>query len=197
MLNFKKISKIFSEFLNNTSTISKFEDKLSCFIRLNMKINKKLWDLEDLVRGVKLSTRRIAATKREIDKNNQIRNDLIEKIDIEIKNQMQVESFDSQNFFYSESPGMIIDRIAILSIKLFFIHKLLLVIKEEDLKRDYKKRGDIVLKQLNRIGNFLDIYLDKLRNKEIFFEAQQSIKIYNDLRIKKYIKLLQKPKNNS
>ena len=196
MLNFKTISKIFFTFLNTGSTISESKEEINHLIGLNIETNRKLWDLEDLARMTELGSEHVATTKHEIDKKNQVRNDLIKKIDAEVANQMEIVSSDSQKLFYSESPGMIIDRLAILFIKLSVIRKLLLVIKEESLKNEYREKEDIILKQINRLGSFLDFYLNKLKHKEIFFEIQQHVKIYNDPRIMKYIKLLQKPKNN-
>ena len=196
MLNFKTISKIFFAFLNGVLTASEPEERVNCLIRWNIETNRKLWDLEDLARMTELGLKHVAATKQKIDKNNQIRNDLIKKIDIEIANQMKVVSSDSQKRFYSESPGMVIDRLAILFIKLFVIRQLLPVIEEESLEKEYREKEDVILKQINRLGNFLDFYFDKLKRKEIFFEIQEHVKIYNNKRIKKYIKLLQKSKNN-
>ncbi|MBU2472699.1 DUF4254 domain-containing protein [Patescibacteria group bacterium] len=199
MFDFKIISKIFSDFLNGTSDISDFKSKarLVNLIRSDIETNQKLWNLEDSARMIELGSEHIASAKQEIDKNNQIRNDLIMKIDVEIVNQMQIVPLDSQEQFYSESPGIIIDRLAILYIKLSIIRDLLLIIKEEDLRKEYRKKEDVILEQVNRLGNFLDSYFSKLRNKEVFFEVQQPVKIYNDNRIKRYIKLLQRSKNNS
>ncbi|OQX71480.1 hypothetical protein B6D52_01380 [Candidatus Parcubacteria bacterium 4484_255] len=197
MLNFKTIFKIFSDFHNNTSITLESDDKLSHLIRLNIETNRKLWDLEDSVRITELGLEHIAITKQKIDKNNQIRNNLIRKIDTEIANQMRVTQFNSHKQFYGESPGMIIDRLSILYIKLSVIKDLLSVIKEENLKKEYREKEDIILRQVNHLGNFLDFYFNKLKNKKIFFEIQQPVKIYNDNRIKKYIKLLQSSKNNN
>jgi len=190
MLNFKTISEIFLDFLNNSSIIFKSEDRLSHLIRLNIETNQKLWGLEDSARIVELGPKHVAAVKQEINKNNQIRNDLIKDIDTEIKNQIRVVPLNSLAQFYSESPGMIIDRLAILYIKISVIRDLLSVIKETNLIEEYKEKEDIILGQINRIGDFLNSYLDKLERKEAFFEIQQPVKIYNDKRIKKYIKIL-------
>jgi len=190
MLNFKTISKIFLDFLNNPSIILKSEDRLSHLIRLNMETNQKLWDLEDSARMVEIGPEYVATVKQEIDKNNQIRNNLIRDIDTEITNQMRVVPLNSQAQFYSESPGMIIDRLAILYIKISVIRDLLSVIKEIDLLEEYKEKESIILRQINRVGDFLNSYLDKLEHKEIFFDIQQPVKIYNDERVKEYIKFL-------
>ena len=190
MLNFKTISKNFLDFLNNPSIILKSEDRLSHLIRLNMETNQKLWDLEDSARMVEIGPEYVATVKQEIDKNNQIRNNLIRDIDTEITNQMRVVPLNSRAQFYSESPGMIIDRLAILYIKISVIRDLLSVIKEIDLLEEYKEKESIILRQINRVGDFLNSYLDKLEHKEIFFDIQQPVKIYNDERVKEYIKFL-------
>jgi|SRR3989344_2334984 len=191
MPNSKIISKIFSDFLNNPSAIPEHKEKLNHLIWLNIKTNQELWNLEDLVRMAELGLDHVATTKQEIDKNNQIRNDLIREIDIEIADQIGV-SHGFQEQFYSESPGMIVDRLAILLIKLSVIRDLLSVVKEKDLQEEYAEKESIILKQIDRIVNFLDSYFAKLACKEVFFEIQQPVKIYNDPRLRKYIKILKK-----
>ena len=191
MLNFETIAKIFSDFLDDTPTVFESDARLSNLIRSNIEMNQKLWNLEDSARMIELGSEHVAVAKREIDKNNQIRNDLIMEIDVEIANQIGVSS-GHQERFYSESPGMIIDRLAILFIKLSVIRDLLSVVKENDLQNEYKEKENIILKQMDRIGNFLDYYFTRLVHKEIFFEIQQPVKIYNDNRIRKYIKILKK-----
>lgn len=189
MTNFKIISKIFSDSLNGLSAVPESAEKLSNLVRLNIKTNRKLWDLEDSARMAELGPEHVATTKQEIDKNNQIRNDLITEMDIEIADQMGVSS-GSQEQFYSESPGMIIDRLAILFIKLSVIRDLLSVIKEKDLQEGYKEKESIILKQTDCLGNFLDSYFTRIEREEVFFEIQQPVKIYNDKRVRGYIKIL-------
>lgn len=196
MLNFKTISKIFSDFLDGAPVAldRSHETKLMYLVKSNIETNQKIWDLEDSTRMTELGSESVATTKQEIDKNNQIRNDLIKEIDIEISNQIQIVPLDSMERFYSESPGMIIDRLAILYIKLSVIRSLLSVIEEEDLKEEYKNKKKIISEQINHIGIFLDSYLKKLECREVFFGIQQPVKIYNDKRVKEYIKLLKQNK---
>ncbi len=188
------ILKIFSDVLDGKSADFGSGDQLSRLIRLNMETNLKLWDLEDLARMIELGSDHVARAKQEIDKNNQIRNDLIREMDIEIAKQIDILS-GTQKEFYSESPGMIIDRLSIMSIKLSIIRHLLLLIKEVDLKSDYIEKENIILKQIDRTGNFLDLFFMKIASKEVFFEIQQSVKLYNDNRIKKYIKIIKNKRN--
>lgn len=139
MYNIKTISKIFSDVLDGIFTDFGYGDQLSRFIRLNMETNLKLWDLEDSARMIELGSDHVARAKQEIDKNNQIRNDLIREMDTEIAKQIDISS-GIQEQFYSESPGMIIDRLSILHIKMKVICNLLLVIKEKDLQKIIRKK---------------------------------------------------------
>ena len=190
MLNFETISKIFSDFLDGTPIVLESDARLSNLIRSNIEMNQKLWNLEDSARMIEFGLEHVAITKREIDKSNQTRNDLIGEIDVEIANQLRAVPLYSQEQSSGESPGIIIDRLAILYIKLSVIRDLLSVIKEEDLKKEYRDKENIILKQIDRISNFLNSYFKKLERKEAFFDVQQPVKIYNDERIKKYIKIL-------
>lgn len=190
MIDFKTISKIFSDFIEGKHG-GEYKKHLHHLIWINIKTNKILWDLEDLVRLSELGDKQVADIKKEIDKNNQIRNNLIREMDIEIASRMGIYP-GSHEEFYSESPGMIIDRLAIIFIKLLTIRKLLPIITENDLREEYQEKENIVLGQFDRIGNFLDSYFSRLTNKEIFFEVQQPVKIYNDARIRKYIEILRR-----
>ena len=189
MISSKEIVAIFSQYLDKRSFIS--GKKIEGLVKLIVQISKELWNLEDSARMVALGAGHIAAAKQHIDKTNQVRNNTIWEIDLEIQNQMQITNLGSQKLFYAESPGMIIDRLSILCIKRFEIERLLTVIEEEDLQKEYEDKEHIVSKQITNLGSFLDIYFNRLRNKEIFFEVQQPVKIYNDPRIKKYIEFLE------
>jgi len=62
------------------------------------------------------------------------------------------------------------------------------VIREDDIKLEYLEKEKILVGQIESIGNFLDLYIERLLKKEVFFEIQQPVKIYNDTRVRKYIK---------
>ncbi len=187
--NFKMISDIFSCYISDQSTIPTYEDRIYQLVFLCMKINKEQWDLEDLARMVERGSDYIVSIKKDIDKSNQDRNNLVREIDTEIVSLLKV-SPSTDDRFYSESPGMIIDRLTILFIRLSAIRELLSVIEESDIKKEYSEKEAIVLGQISQLGKFLDRYFVKLVNKEVFFEIQQPVKIYNDSRIRKYIKIL-------
>src|SRR5271165_2599974 len=81
--------------------------------------NFELWHEEDKARTPGASDREIAEIKRSIDRINQRRNDLAEACDallIQWLSARQLPAADAD--LHSETPGLIIDRLSILSLKL-------------------------------------------------------------------------------
>ena len=182
-----KILSIFSDFIKKPEEDSMHDDEVQRLVYLIIKANKTLWDLEDSARLPELGDGHVASAKKNIDIYNQQRNDLIRKIDTALDRLLDV-SRGFEDSFYSESPGMIVDRLSIIFIKLSVVQKMISLIEEDSLRLEYLKKEKILLSQIKSIGNFLDLYIERLLKKEVFFEIQQSVKIYNDARVRKYIK---------
>lgn len=189
IITFSKISEIFLDFLEKPNWEFDYKDELHRLVYLSIKTNKALWDLEDSARLSELGDNHVAETKKNIDKTNQSRNNLIREIDTVLYKALDV-ILGSPNKFYSESPGMIIDRLSIIFIKLSIVRKLILLIEEDDLRSEYVAKEKVLDNQIKSIGQFLDLYIERIVSKDVFFEIQQPVKIYNDERVKKYIKSL-------
>ena len=186
-ITFSKISTIFSNFIKNSKVDSAYDDEVQKLIYLIIKINKILWDLEGSARLSELGDRHVAEAKKNIDIHNQQRNDLTREIDTVLHRLLDV-SRGVKESFYSESPGMIIDRLSIIFIKLSVVEKIISLIEEDSLRLEYLEKERILLSQIESLGNFLDLYIERLLRKEVFFEIQQPVKIYNDVRVRKYIR---------
>lgn len=181
------IFKLFNTFLANENEEIFYERNFSSLVNNLIKTNKAIWDLEDNARMYDLGSEHVANAKKEIDKNNQIRNNLINEIDKDITGNLNIEpNYDIK--FYSESPGMIIDRLSIIFIKRFEIQKILKIVEDSDLKKKYSIKENIVSNQIDTLKEFLDTYFIELENKEVYFQIQDAVKIYNDSRIRDYIK---------
>ncbi|APV49646.1 hypothetical protein BWI17_08125 [Betaproteobacteria bacterium GR16-43] len=86
-------------------------------IEENHAANAKLWDEEDLARRRHAPDAEIVANKRAIDRLNQQRNDAAERIDEAFLERFAGQLRDEARL-HSETPGMIVDRLSILALKI-------------------------------------------------------------------------------
>ena len=150
------------------------------FIEANHFFNTKLWNEEDLARRQKVSDTEIANNKRAIDKFNQARNDYIENIDNFIINNMPNlnEMRGKQN---SETLGAMIDRLSILSLKIFHMS---LQTKRKDVENAHIEtcieKLNILKKQRSDLGVCFDELLEDCINGLRHFRQYKQFKMYND-----------------
>jgi Protein of unknown function (DUF4254) len=84
------------------------------------RANFDLWHIEDQARAPGASDTQLAAVKRCIDTTNQLRNDLVEELDRALIGWLAQRSLpNAEAPLNSESPGLIIDRLSILSLKIY------------------------------------------------------------------------------
>lgn len=195
MISYESIFSIFENYLNDAPSNASYANQLKKLIKTNIKLNKKLWDLEDSARFVRRGLKPIARIKKEIDRCNQMRNENVSAIDKEFAKRLKVVSGGPIEKCYAESPGMLIDRIAILHIRMALIKQLLGVMKEADLVSEYKSKEKSVVAKLDVLGGLLDLYLNKIARKEMFFIIYEPVKIYNDKRVRKYIRIIRQGTN--
>lgn len=85
------------------------------------EFNYRLWHEEDIARSPTVDDEQIANVKRAIDKLNQSRNDWIEKLDDYITEAIAAAGVtpDSDAPINTETPGSAIDRLSIMSLRLY------------------------------------------------------------------------------
>ena len=91
----------------------------------NMFVNYTLWHLEDEARVPDSADALIADIKRRIDRENQKRNDLIEKMDIILEKELPGISEEEKKLLPSntETPGSAVDRMGIASLKIYHMNE--------------------------------------------------------------------------
>lgn len=150
------------------------------FIEANHFFNTKLWNEEDLARRQKVSDTEIANNKRAIDRFNQSRNDYIEKMDDFILKGIPIlrEMHGKQN---SETLGAMIDRLSILSLKIF---NMSLQARRANADKTHIKNCSEKLVILNKQRIDLCLCFDDLlqdcKNGSRHIKQYKQFKMYND-----------------
>jgi hypothetical protein len=141
--------------------------------------NFDLWHREDEARDPLATDQAITAIKRAIDKLNQLRNDLVENVDL-----MLLDAAPSQLDtlpLHSETPGLMIDRLSILALKRFHTKE---ETQRKEVEEDHRRRNRDRLATLNEqsedLVNCLEtLWADVLDGKRRF-KLYRQFKMYND-----------------
>jgi len=150
---------------------------LSIALRLH-KANFDLWHQEDLARDPHASDATITSTKRSIDILNQRRNDLVEALDRTLLGAVQ-QNADAP--LHSETPGMMLDRLSILSLKRFHTAE---QTSRPDVTEEHRQNNRLRLSQLDEQSADLAAALHILWNEILEgtrrFKLYRQFKMYND-----------------
>jgi hypothetical protein len=89
-------------------------------IEVQHRANFDLWHIEDEARTPGTADDKIADVKRRIDRTNQRRNDLTEELDRALLSWLGTRGLPRSDApLNSESPGLMIDRLSILALKIY------------------------------------------------------------------------------
>ena len=143
--------------------------------------NFALWHEEDRARAPRASAEDIAQTKRNIDVLNQLRNDLVEAIDCELLQQLESAQVKMTGELHSETPGMIIDRLSILSLKIFHTREQTERndVASEHIQRN-RERLEVLLQQRKDLSECLVALWKGVQTGQRHFKLYRQLKMYND-----------------
>jgi hypothetical protein len=142
------------------------------------RANFDLWHCEDSARDPAASDAALAATKRSIDRLNQLRNDLAEQIDRSLLDSLAALPPESAPL-HSETPGLIIDRLSILALKIFHTREQLDRSTAEHRLRN-RERLDVLNQQRDDLALCLaQLWQDVLHHRRRF-KLYRQLKMYND-----------------
>jgi hypothetical protein len=142
------------------------------------RANFDLWHQEDEARNPEAEDAQIAAVKRAIDGLNQRRNDLTEAIDMALMARLhQVESSP----LHSETPGMVIDRMSIMALKIYHTRE---ETERETASETHRERNRgrlaLLLEQRGDLAGCLDALMEQIARGERRFKVYRQMKMYND-----------------
>lgn len=146
------------------------------------RANFDLWHIEDEARSPVASDAELATVKRRIDQTNQLRNDLVEVLDRMLLGWLQMRNLPNPAAtLHSETPGLIIDRLSILSLKIYHTR--------EEAERSHAPSGHdernrerlaILEKQRRDLAGCLNELWREIMAGVRRFEVYRQLKMYND-----------------
>jgi hypothetical protein len=146
------------------------------------KANFELWHIEDEARTPGASDAELAAVKRRVDQTNQRRNDLVEGLDRALLGWLEGRSLPNpESPLHSETPGLIVDRLSILSLKIYHT-------REEAERGDApaghternRERLAILQEQRGDLAGCLDLLWRQTLAGTRSFKLYRQLKMYND-----------------
>ena len=158
-------------------------DPFMALVQQEHRKNFDLWHEEDKARAPDVTDAAIATVKRAIDKLNQQRNDLIEKIDEFLWSQLQLRKVTPRENapWNSETPGSICDRLSIISLKVFHMREQTerLDAAPEHIQK-CRERLAVLLRQQEDLSTALQRLLNDLFAGEKEMKIYRQFKMYND-----------------
>jgi hypothetical protein len=120
-----------------------------------------------------------ATVKHAIDRLNQDRNDLVEKIDEALLNALPSQNCSAP--LNSEPPGLIIDRLSILALKIYHTRE---EAQRETATNAHRHRNEyrlaILEEQRKDLADCLDALWEQVLAGERRFKLYRQMKMYND-----------------
>lgn len=146
----------------------------------NHAFNFKLWLAEDKARRDDKGFEFVYNAKREIDSCNQQRNNKMEEIDAWLFANLSPAPV-AECKLNSETPGMIIDRLSILSLKLYHMRRQAERVEVgEDHQRECAAKVEIILLQKQYLAECLADFLEEIVARTRTFKVYRQFKMYND-----------------
>jgi hypothetical protein len=139
------------------------------------------WHLEDIIRLPEINPTEALKIKRRIDKSNQDRTDMVEKIDDFFLDQFKSVSPKHGARINSETPAWLLDRMSILMLKIYHM-------KEQAERKDADEthitkcqmKLDVLTEQKTDMQLAFDELIEDIGNGNRRFKVYRQMKMYND-----------------
>ena len=159
-------------------TIETSADGLMSIAMAQHEANFELWHEEDKARVPAVADAEIARVKHAIDGLNQRRNDLVEKMDVWLLERLDQ---DSGAPLHSETPGLIIDRLSILALKIYHTcEEARRASATEAHRLRNAERLALLEEQRDDLAGCLDALWAEVLNGTRRFKLYRQLKMYND-----------------
>ena len=164
----------------DTPTVDATSEPFLLLVEENSLRNFTLWHHEDDARREDKGFEFVYHAKRAIDAANQQRNDFIEKMDKTLFATFG-NNFTADTPMSTETPGMCIDRLSILSLKEFHMRE---EAERADASQEHKAKCqtklDVIIQQIADLSSGLQSLLDGSATGARGFRVYFQFKMYND-----------------
>ena len=152
--------------------------------------NYLLWHQEDVARSREVSDAELAQVKRNIDELNQQRNDLIEELDDYLIKQLGTAGVKPRQEaqLNTETPGSVIDRLSILSLRIYHMEEQAgRGDAEEQHRVKAEARLEILRQQRTDLCRSLAELLEDVFSGRKLLKVYRQFKMYNDPTMNPYL----------
>lgn len=159
------------------------QDDFFALVEQNHAFNYQLWHSEDRARRDDMGFEFVYQAKREIDHFNQQRNNQMEAMD-EYLYRLLKPSAPHHCPVHSETPGMMIDRLSILSLKAYHMHAQTLRQNVDDAHRQSCLQKSVVIQEQQKQLQFcLQQLVTEVEEGTRTFRLYHQFKMYNDAKL--------------
>ena len=139
------------------------------------------WHFEDIIRDPQIDPAEALVLKRRIDKSNQDRTDLVEKIDSYFWTKYKDIDVKEDATINTESPAWAVDRLSILALKIYHMKE---QVERADASEEHKakcqKKLDVLLEQRKDLSTAIDQLLKDIEAGRKYMKVYKQMKMYND-----------------
>jgi hypothetical protein len=139
------------------------------------------WHLEDLIRVPTIDPDEALRIKRRIDKSNQDRTDMVEKLDDYFLEEFKHVKVPAGTRINSETPAWLLDRMSILMLKIFHMKE---QTERKDVGNDHLKTTNaklaVLMEQKSDMQLAYDELIDDIARGKRRFKVYRQMKMYND-----------------
>lgn len=139
------------------------------------------WHLEDIIRDPQIEPKEGIIIKRRIDKSNQDRTDMVEKID-----DWFLDFFGKKNNFScgklnTESPAWVVDRMSILALKIFhMVEQFNRKDVDSNHKDSVKLKLNVLMEQKSDLSLAFNQLIEDITEGRKYMKVYRQMKMYND-----------------
>ncbi len=156
-------------------------DSFEYLLYLKNHIDTVQWHLEDIVRDPNIDPIEGIALKRRIDKSNQERTDLVEKIDDYFLHQFKEVNTQTNATVNTESPAWAIDRLSILELKIWHMQE---EVHRQEATEEHRlkctNKLNVLLEQQVDLSTSIDELLTDIESGNKKMKVYRQMKMYND-----------------